>query len=257
MLEKSAPLSPHHILHPAQLLFGNHDFLVNKTKEYLQYQLCSLNGCNSCIQCRHITEQQHHAALWLAPEKQYTLEQLEPIFNTIAFALAPQENFFFIIQKADKLTPACANSLLKSIEEPPAGYHFILLAERQDLILPTIRSRCVVQTFTSTDATMHSPLFMHFSNTQPDNPLQFMKDLDQSSIAEHESLELVDALLKHWIVEYKNAVVETNNKKTDFTQQIIAMLQNALLMPPMPGSSKLFWKNLFLDFNQISSSAHK
>ena len=35
-----------------------------------------------------------------------------------------------------------ANTLLKSLEEPPANTIFILLADRVDRVLPTIRSRC-------------------------------------------------------------------------------------------------------------------
>ena len=89
--------------------------------------------------------------MWLTPEKSYTLPQLQPIFETISLQLAPDEHFFFIIEHADALTPACANSLLKVMEEPPTGYHFLLLAERQDTILPTIRSRAVISSFYTHD----------------------------------------------------------------------------------------------------------
>jgi DNA polymerase-3 subunit delta' len=38
--------------------------------------------------------------------------------------------------------PESANALLKTLEEPKPQVHFILLAERPDRLLPTIRSRC-------------------------------------------------------------------------------------------------------------------
>ena len=47
------------------------------------------------------------------------------------------QHYFFVIQKADLLTLACSNRLLKPIEEPPAGYHFIFLSESLDQIIPT------------------------------------------------------------------------------------------------------------------------
>lgn len=240
-----------HNIPPAQLWFGQHEQLTTRTQTFLQKKLCTAsNACGNCLPCKQIIEKQHHAVMWLEPEKNnYTLEQLEPIFNTIAFALAQKEHYFFIIQHADSLTAACANSLLKSIEEPPAGYHFILLAERQDQILPTIRSRCVTQSFMEAHTVTRSPLFAHFAITDTSNVLTFMKDLDQSTIGERESVELMDALLKHWIEQYKNSVMNTNEKQSIFTQRIIATLQHALLMPPMPGSSKLFWKNLFLQIH--------
>lgn len=251
MLQQQSSSSLLNNAHPAQLWIGAHDFLIQKTYEYLKSKFCVSNSCNTCVTCRHINEQQHHSTLWLMPEKQYTLEQLEPIFNTISFALAPHEHYFFIIQKADTLTPACANSLLKSIEEPPAGYHFILLAERADQILPTIRSRCVVQSYAHTLSANRSPLLNHFNNLNNRNPLTFAKDLDSSTINEHETIELLDILLKHWIAQYKQSVINNDDKKTSRVEQIITLLQHAFNTPPMPGSSKLFWKNLYLQFDQL------
>lgn len=47
-----------------------------------------------------------------------------------------------LIYPADALNPAAANALLKTLEEPPPGVHFLLGAHRLDALLPTIRSRC-------------------------------------------------------------------------------------------------------------------
>ena len=43
---------------------------------------------------------------------------------------------------ADRLNDVAANRLLKTIEEPPARTHVVLVAERAERLLPTIRSRC-------------------------------------------------------------------------------------------------------------------
>jgi DNA polymerase-3 subunit delta' len=47
-----------------------------------------------------------------------------------------------IIDPADDLEPAASNALLKSLEEPPLGTVFLLVAHRPGRLLPTIRSRC-------------------------------------------------------------------------------------------------------------------
>lgn len=48
----------------------------------------------------------------------------------------------FIIEEADKLNPQSSNALLKTLEEPPATSHLILITSRPASLLPTIRSRC-------------------------------------------------------------------------------------------------------------------
>jgi DNA polymerase-3 subunit delta' len=47
-----------------------------------------------------------------------------------------------IVDPADDLETNAANALLKSLEEPPAGTFFMLVAHRPARLLPTIRSRC-------------------------------------------------------------------------------------------------------------------
>lgn len=52
-----------------------------------------------------------------------------------------------IVAPAEAMTPAAANSLLKVLEEPPAGVYFILVSGAWRKLLPTIRSRCRMVVF--------------------------------------------------------------------------------------------------------------
>lgn len=52
-----------------------------------------------------------------------------------------------IIWMAEKMNSSAANKLLKLIEEPPVKTVFILIAEKEDQIISTIRSRCQVLHF--------------------------------------------------------------------------------------------------------------
>ena len=47
----------------------------------------------------------------------------------------------FIVRRAEELSLAAANALLKTLEEPGPRTHFILLSAVADSLLPTIRSR--------------------------------------------------------------------------------------------------------------------
>jgi DNA polymerase III subunit delta' len=52
-----------------------------------------------------------------------------------------------IIWMAEKMNIACANKLLKLIEEPPKDTMFLLITEEEENIIQTIRSRCQVLHF--------------------------------------------------------------------------------------------------------------
>ncbi len=52
-----------------------------------------------------------------------------------------------IIDPADDMEKGAVNALLKSLEEPPRGTHFLLVAHRPGRLLPTVRSRCRILRF--------------------------------------------------------------------------------------------------------------
>lgn len=231
---------------PVQLWVGTPHDLQTQTITYLQQIFCSKKGCGSCTQCNAIAQQQFYNCMWLMPEKQYTLERIQPIFDQIQFALDTHEKFFFIITKAEALSLAAANALLKSLEEPAAGYHFILHTTNQQAIIPTIRSRSVIFTFNCTPTSIqHQRLFEHFTTTPLAAPL-FMQELEQSKITEQETMALLEHILNYWLTRYKTALAENNNQLQQSSLHTIDILKQQLHTPPMPGSAKLFWKNLFL-----------
>lgn len=47
-----------------------------------------------------------------------------------------------VLEDAHALNRNAANALLKTLEEPPAGVHLVLVSSRPGQLLPTIRSRC-------------------------------------------------------------------------------------------------------------------
>jgi len=53
----------------------------------------------------------------------------------------------FVIERVDELGDEAANRMLKTLEEPAAYVHLILLTDRLAEVLPTIRSRCQLVRF--------------------------------------------------------------------------------------------------------------
>ena len=54
----------------------------------------------------------------------------------------------FLVEDAERLNEASSNALLKTLEEPHATSHLILITSRPASLLPTIRSRCQTVRFT-------------------------------------------------------------------------------------------------------------
>lgn len=233
----------HNHIAPAQLWIGPREHTQQQSIIFLQHNLCTENGCGTCIICRHIQEKQHHSVMWLTTERAYTLEDLDSLFETLAFTNDENQLFFFIITHADRLNAACANRLLKSVEEPPAGYHFIFLATQLNNVLPTIRSRCMITTMQAVARQENNP-FISFFTTDHADPLTFMQILESSALSEHESSEFVDQLLDYF-----------SKTAGQSSLQRITLLQSALTRHPMPGSTKIFWRNLFLQIYAHESVA--
>ncbi len=53
----------------------------------------------------------------------------------------------FVVDPAERMTPAAANAILKTLEEPPPGTCIVLVAEDPSVLLPTVRSRCILVPF--------------------------------------------------------------------------------------------------------------
>lgn len=227
---------------PAQLWVGQHITLVAKLTRYFEKLFCRNAGCGVCRICVSIQEKQHSSIYWLMPDKQYKTEQIDELLHAMSFKLEENESFFFVIQRADLLTPATANRLLKSIEEPPAGYRFFLLSEQKELILPTIQSRCCIYM-------MHEKIVqqeqqelygMFTDNNSVVSPAAFLLLMQKTPITDQETKTLFEKIVSFWVEETKKEVGRMR------AMSIVHYLSSRYAYLPVSGGSKLFWMNLFL-----------
>jgi DNA polymerase-3 subunit delta' len=72
-----------------------------------------------------------------------------------------------IIEEADRLNPAASNALLKTLEEPAATTHLVLVTARPASLLTTIRSRCQVIRFAPLTTDEISTHLMQASGMRP------------------------------------------------------------------------------------------
>ncbi|MBK8692794.1 MAG: DNA polymerase III subunit delta' [Deltaproteobacteria bacterium] len=126
------------------------------------------DACGECTNCRRIANGQFADLLVVKREfrdsasardresdepddkklrQEIVVEQMKPIMASVAFRPHEGGTRWIIIREADRLHPNAANKLLKTLEEPPAETHFVLLSHRPSALLPTIRSRCQTVNF--------------------------------------------------------------------------------------------------------------
>lgn len=223
---------------PAHAFIGPSNAVITAAHEFIVQRLSPCNNCKSCYICTAISQQQHHALLWLCPEKSYTKELIEPVFKKLAFSRGAHEPYFIVLEKADCLSIACANSLLKSLEEPPANYFFLLLSTNEN-VLPTLLSRCTIHTIAGEQPEEISTVITLLTQAKRSQMPAFSKEIERAKINENNIPSIIEHMLNNWITYYKRT-------PTNRALVIINYLSSLLPLPIMPGSTKLYLRTVFL-----------
>ena len=138
------------------LLTGNEDILLEQAKELAAALLCENLGsdgipCGLCSACKKVKNGNHPDLQIIEPDgasvKIFQTRKMQHFVNLESFEGGRQ---VVIIHDAHTMQTAAANSLLKILEEPPAGVYFILTAPVGDSLLQTILSRVVWVRLTET-----------------------------------------------------------------------------------------------------------
>ncbi len=80
----------------------------------------------------------------LFSEEKFGVEESKKVLSFLQLKSYAGKNQAVLIQNADKISTEAQNSLLKTLEEHPENVAIILGSSTEDLLLPTIISRCQV-----------------------------------------------------------------------------------------------------------------
>jgi DNA polymerase III delta prime subunit len=86
----------------------------------------------------------HHPDFFsIAPEGAFhAIDKIRKAIDGSHIAPFEAKAKLFLIEFAERMQPAAANALLKTLEEPPPNTYWVLCSSKPREILPTIRSRC-------------------------------------------------------------------------------------------------------------------
>ena len=86
----------------------------------------------------------HPDLVWLRPPgTQHLVEEVrERVIGAVAYRPFEGERRVFVIEAAEAMAEESQNALLKTLEEPPAFAHLILISAEPEALLETVRSRC-------------------------------------------------------------------------------------------------------------------
>lgn len=107
-------------------------------------------ACGKCNSC-HLWRSQAHPDYFLlqaeSDSKTIKVEQVRSLLRQAVQTKQVAKRRVIVVNYLQQFTLAASNSLLKYLEEPAADTLFILLADNDTGILPTIRSRCQLVRF--------------------------------------------------------------------------------------------------------------
>lgn len=147
---------PHALLFAGAAGLGKKQLALEFAKALL---CCKHTGSDFCESCRLMNVQDgklNHPDFFLLQReedektgrrKDISKEQILDLIGKAAFAPVLSSAKACIIEDADRMTAVAANAFLKLLEEPPAGWVFVLLATDENRMLTTIMSRVICLRF--------------------------------------------------------------------------------------------------------------
>ena len=167
--------------------------------------------CNTCEQCRRITQGTHPDVIELDGASNNTVDDARALRETVGFAPMEGRYKIFIIDEAHMLTPQAFNALLKTLEEPPPHVVFIFATTEIHKFLPTILSRCQVFSFrhlTEETITAHLGKILNLEGIPfEDSALHLIARRAAGSA--RDSMSLLDQVLSYGTESVNNDTVRT------------------------------------------------
>ena len=106
------------------------------------------DACDECLSCRKANNDNHPDIKEIkAQESSIKIDQIRELQQEIMYKPYESKKKVYIIHQVEDMTISAANSLLKTLEEPPSYAIIILLTNNLNQLLATTTSRCQLVRF--------------------------------------------------------------------------------------------------------------
>lgn len=166
-------------------------------------------GCGECSSCRRIKQEIYPDVRIIRPDgPTIKIDDIRSLCDFIAMSSYEGRVKVGIICRAEKMREEAANSLLKTLEEPPKDSLLILTAENQYAVLPTIISR--VQKIDC--QRLETDEIVDYLQKEGQSPSDALKLAEYSGGSLGKALELRDSQEMQEIFQNVNLVIERLNQ---------------------------------------------
>lgn len=169
--------------------------------------------CDFCQVCRRIDEGTYGDVTTIEPDGQFIkIAQTRELAVEVFYRPREGRHRFFIIDSAERLRDEAANSLLKTLEEPPPTSTIIMITSRPDSLLTTIRSRSQKLNFSPlTTGEMEAYLKANFPRPAPDTAL--LARISEGRIGQATAFDLsVYRQQRRTLIELLELLTDGNNR---------------------------------------------
>ena len=237
----------------------------------LQCEKHGVEPCMECASCKKAQNKNHPDIIYVTHEKPNTIsidEIREQLINDVMIKPYSSPYKIYVIDEAQKLTLQAQNALLKTIEEPPAYAVILLLADNPDALLPTILSRLMRASSTSSRSSRWEP---PMSSPMPDYQAEVDASLAQGNIGKAERIarspeyeetleqalrivKYVDSMPLHEIMETIKKLTAEKDNIDDYFDIFSLWFRDVLLFKATKEVDALVFKQ---ELNGIRARANK
>lgn len=135
----------HALLLTGRSACGKKDFAQALAQRFLCQTPALTEACGHCKSCYVFQAQSHpdyKSIRLLEGKKDISIAQIRALSHFLELSCSYGKMTIAIINDAERMSEAAANSLLKTLEEPPQARLIILVSSQANQLSATIRSRC-------------------------------------------------------------------------------------------------------------------